>query len=110
MTYNYFAYKRYNGKTREFIRKVREQGELIIDEVDMLSYDKFDGCQESYDRIYRKGEEWNGIIGLSATPDKIFHSLSIDSKLKIYEEFKEQPMTHVVFLIKLGLKKSTPKH
>jgi len=43
MTYNSFAYKRYNSKVRGFIRKVREKGELIIDEVDMLSDDKFDG-------------------------------------------------------------------
>jgi hypothetical protein len=100
MTYNSFAFKRYGIKVMEWIEKVKERGMVVVDEVDMMMDERFHGCQETYIRLFKRDEKWK-VVGLSATPDKIFDCVSKDSrvkgnKIKLYElEEKERNEHHI---------------
>jgi hypothetical protein len=100
MTYNSFAFKRYGIKVREWMEKVKKEGLLVVDEVDMMMDERFNGCQETYSRLYRKGERWS-VMGLSATPEKIYKSMMRDAKVRIYELKEREKSERHIKIIKV---------
>ena len=100
MTFSaYYANKKYGNGNKEKIKEIEEKGIVVIDEVDLLS-EEVKGAKEAFNMLFKERKRLN-VIGLSATPDKVYGKIEEKGvRLKVME-LESESMEYHCKMIKL---------